>query len=83
MLADLYEATVAYKASDFASAFMQFKELAELGQPEAQCDLAAMYGRGEGVDASMTRAHAWAPLAATDGEPRCSSYAAIPEGQRL
>ena len=37
--ADLYSATAAYKKGDFASAFAQFRELAELGQPAAQFDL--------------------------------------------
>jgi hypothetical protein len=34
--ADLGSAAAAYKKGEFASAFQQFKELAELGQPEAQ-----------------------------------------------
>jgi TPR repeat protein len=55
--ADLYSAQVAYKKGDFATAFQQFKELAELGQPKAQLDLAVMYARGEGVNESKeTRA---------------------------
>jgi uncharacterized protein len=66
--ADLGSASAAYKKGDFASAFRQFKELAELGQPRAQHDLAIMYARGEGVPASNTNAHAWASLAAANGE---------------
>jgi uncharacterized protein len=68
--ADLGSAAAAYKKGEFASAFQQFKELAELGQPEAQYDLAIMYARGEGTTISNTYAHAWASLAATNGENR-------------
>jgi hypothetical protein len=39
--ADLHTAQVAYEKHDFKSAFSQFKEFAELGQPKAQyADLA-------------------------------------------
>jgi uncharacterized protein len=68
--ADVYSAQKAYEKRDFAAAFQQFKELAELGQPVAQYDLAIMYARGEGVTTSNTKAHAWASLAAQNGEAR-------------
>lgn len=68
--ADLTSAEQAYVKGDFAAAFQQFKELAELGQPHAQFNLAVMYARGEGVTASNTNAHAWASLAAQNGEAR-------------
>jgi uncharacterized protein len=68
--ADLYSAQKAYEKGDFAAAFQQYKELAELGQPHAQFDLAVMYARGEGVTTSNTNAHAWASLAAQNGEAR-------------
>lgn len=68
--ADLHSAKLAYKKGDFGSAFEQFKELAQLGQPEAQFDLAAMYARGEGVNPSNVYAHAWASLAGQNGEAR-------------
>ena len=68
--ADLYSAAQAYEKGDFAAAFGQFKELAELGQPHAQFNLAAMYARGEGVAPSNTNAHAWASLAGQNGEAR-------------
>jgi TPR repeat protein len=68
--ADVYSAQKAYEKRDFAAAFQQFKELAELGQPLAQYDLAIMYARGEGVTTSNTNAHAWASLAAQNGEAR-------------
>src|SRR5258707_12371148 len=74
--ADMYTATQAYDKGDFAGAFQQFKDLAELGQPTAQLNLAIMFGRGKGVAANATYAHAWASLAAQNGEHRGK---AIPE----
>ena len=79
--ADLYSAKVAYNKGDLATAFAQFKELAELGQPEAQFDLAIMYARGEGVERSSTYAHAWASLAGENGEAKGKSLAAELEPQ--
>jgi uncharacterized protein len=73
--ADLRTAQVAYDKHDFNSAFKQFTELAELGQPQAQYDLAVMYVRGEGVDPSMTYGHAWASLAAENGESKGAALA--------
>jgi TonB family protein len=73
--ADLYTATQAYEKGDLARAFQQFKELAELGQPTAQLNLAIMYGRGKGVAANATYAHAWASLAAQNGEERGKAIA--------
>jgi uncharacterized protein len=73
--ADLYSAGVAYKKGDFPTAFKQFKELAELGQPDAQYALAVMYGRGEGVSQNNVYAHAWASLAAQNGEAKGKTLA--------
>jgi hypothetical protein len=75
--ADFYAAQVAYKKGDFAVAFNQFKEMAELGQPEAQYDLAAMYARGEGVNQNNVYAHAWASLAAQNGEVKGRALAEL------
>ena len=61
--ADLYSATNSYQKHDFGTAFEQFKELADLGQPQAQFNLAVMYYHGDGVPVSLTYAHAWAALA--------------------
>jgi hypothetical protein len=79
--ADLYSAQVAYEKHDFKTAFQQFKELAELGQPEAQYNLAALYARGEGVPINLTYAHAWASLAGQNGEAKGASLATTLEPQ--
>ena len=71
--ADLYSAGVAYKKQDYPAAFRQFRELAELGQPQAQFDLAVMYANGQGTDVSNTNAHAWASLARTNGDPNADA----------
>lgn len=73
--ADLYSAHVAYKKGDFATAFKQFKELAELGQVDAQFAVAIMYARGEGVDQSNVYAHAWASLAGENGNTKGKALA--------
>jgi TonB family protein len=74
--ADLYSATVAYEKHDYKAAFEQFEELAELGQPQAQYDLAVLYVRGEGVELSSTYGHAWASLAGKNGEQKGTALAA-------
>jgi TPR repeat protein len=73
--ADLYTAQVAHEKHDFKAAFEQFKELAELGQPRAQYNLAVMYARGEGAPISLTYAHAWASLAGANGEAKGTALA--------
>ncbi len=65
---DMYSAGEAYQKGDFAAAFKQFKELAELGRPNAQFNIAVMYAKGEGVAQSNVLAHAWASIAAQNGE---------------
>lgn len=73
--ADLYSAQQAYNKKNLPKAFEEFKELAELGQPRAQYALAIMYARGEGVPSSLTNAHAWASLAAANGEAEATTLA--------
>jgi uncharacterized protein len=79
--ADLHSAQAAYDKKDFKTAFEQFKELAELGQPLAQYDLAVLYIHGEGVPRSFTFAHAWASLAGANGEAQGTALAAQLEPQ--
>jgi uncharacterized protein len=79
--ADLYSAQTAYQKKDFKTAFEAFKELAVLGQPRAQYNLAVMYARGEGVPISLTYGHAWASLAGSNGEAEGTALAALLEPQ--
>ena len=47
--ADVYEARQAYEKKDFARSFELYRELAEIGNVDAQESLAVMYVNGEGV----------------------------------
>ena len=68
--ADLFTSQTAYQKGDFDTAFKGFRELAELGQPKAQYNLAIMYARGEGTRESDINAYAWAEIAGDNGNPQ-------------
>jgi uncharacterized protein len=72
-LADLVTAQIAYQKGDYERAFHDYRELAELGQPTAQLNLAIMYARGEGTRQSDLYAYAWASLAAESGHAGAES----------
>jgi len=74
-VADLVTASNAYAKGDYAKAFADFRELAQLGQPTAQFNLAVMYARGEGTRQSDINAYAWASLAASNGLEKAKSLA--------
>ena len=65
--ADLYKATAAADKKDYAQAFGMFRELAEMGHPEAQENLAVMYVNGEGVKRDNVLGYAWATIALESG----------------
>ena len=65
--ADLFTAQLAYGKGDYERAFKDYRELAELGQPVAQYNLAIMYANGQGTRQSDINAYAWASLAADSG----------------
>jgi TonB family protein len=65
--ADLYTAAAAAEKKDFERAFGLYRELAELGQPEAQENLAVMYVNGEGVKRDNILGYAWATIAKEGG----------------
>jgi len=65
--ADLYSAAAAYEKQDFVRSFELYRELAELGQREAQENLAAMYVGGEGVKRDNVLGYAWATIAKESG----------------
>src|SRR5579872_6551654 len=71
--ADLQTAQDAYYGKDYAKAFSEYKELAQLGQPTAQYNLAVMYMNGQGTPVSNTYAYAWATLAADNGIEKASA----------
>jgi uncharacterized protein len=73
--ADLDAASTAYGKGDFGTAFKIFQDLAKLGQPVAQFNLAVMYIRGEGARQSAIYAYAWASLAAKNGYEKAQALA--------
>jgi len=73
--ADLVSASTAYQKGDYARALQDFRELAELGQPTAQYDLAVMYANGQGTRQSDIYAYAWASLAAENGLEKAKTLA--------
>lgn len=73
--ADLFTAQLAYHKGDYEHAFKDYRDLAELGQPLAQYNVAVMYAKGQGVRQSDINAYAWATLAAAGGDPRGQALA--------
>ena len=65
--ADLYGAEQAYRKQDFAKAFALYRELAELGHPVAQENVAAMYVAGEGVKRDNVLGYGWALISRENG----------------
>jgi TPR repeat protein len=66
--ADFDKGFAAYEAGDYATAFVEFSELAEQGDADAQYNLALMYERGEGVVQDYAAAVKWYTLAAEQGD---------------
>ena len=65
--ANLYSAAAATEKKEYAKAFELYRELAEMGQPEAQENLAVMYVNGEGVKRDNVLGYAWAAIAIENG----------------
>lgn len=65
--ADLSKGWVAYTSDDYEAALAEWVPLAKQGVAAAQYYLAAMYARGEGVQASDKTALKWATKAAEQG----------------
>ncbi|HUQ11120.1 MAG TPA: TonB family protein [Steroidobacteraceae bacterium] len=65
--ADLFTAGQAYDKKEYEKAFGLYMELAQLGQAEAQRNVAIMYVTGEGVARDNVAGYAWAQIAAENG----------------
>ncbi len=63
------------RKGDFEAAAKEYRALAELGNPVAQFDLAALYVNGQGVRQSDINAYAWASLAAASGNAPAKALA--------
>ena len=66
--ADFAAATSAYDGGDYATAFREWRTLAEAGDTEAQIALAGLYRGGIGRDVDLTRAAQWYARAALAGD---------------
>ena len=66
--ADLDSALAAYNRGDFATAFKEWKELAEKGDAVAQSNLGQLYRDGEGVARDDALAAEWFRKAAEQGD---------------
>lgn len=64
---DLSVALSAYEQGNYQSAFLQFTQLAEQDNPEAQYNLAFMYFGGEGIEQDDVKAAYWFEQAAKAG----------------
>ena len=62
------EGVAAYNRRDYATAFREFRPLAEQGYADAQSRLGVMYGIGEGVAQNSTEAARWYLKAAEQGQ---------------
>jgi len=65
----LEDARTAYQNGDFATAYKNYRALADQGNVVAQTNLGVMYGGGEGVSQSFTEALKWFHKAADQGDP--------------
>ncbi len=66
--ADFKAGVEAYARGDYATAFKEWRPLAEQGDADAQYNLGFMYAQGPGVPQDLVRAHLWVNLAAAQGD---------------
>ncbi|MFQ5467803.1 MAG: tetratricopeptide repeat protein, partial [Kiloniellaceae bacterium] len=57
-------------ARDYNRALRDFRAAAEAGLPEAQYNMAMLYGQGRGVERDAVQAYMWYSLALAGGEDR-------------
>ncbi len=66
--ADLEAGVEAYARGDYATAFKEWRPLAEQGDADTQYNLGFMYAQGPGVPQDLVRAHLWVNLAVAQGD---------------
>jgi TPR repeat protein len=71
--ADFQEGLDAYKRNDYATAFKEWKPLAEQGDANAQYNLGLLYDNGQGFIQDYIRAHMWWNVAASEGNENAAS----------
>ena len=65
---------VAYEQGDYATAFTEWKKLADEGNLQAYQNIAMLYANGEGVEQNDQLAQEWCEKAATAGHPIAQYY---------
>ncbi len=68
--ADFLAGMEAYNRKDYATAFREWRPLAEQGDADAQYNLALMYDRSYGVPQDYVQARQWYEKAAAQGDAR-------------
>jgi len=68
-VADFETDTSAYDGGDYATAFREWRALAEAGDTDAQVALAGLYRSRIGRDVDLTRAAQWNAQAVLAGDP--------------
>lgn len=66
-VADFKKGADAYQKGDYASAFKEWKTLAEQGDATAQYVVGMLYALGEGVPIDLVRSYMWESLAVSNG----------------
>ena len=72
--AGMGEALAAYKRGDYATAFREWRPLAEQGNAKAQLFLGAMYYQGKGVPQDYVKALKWYRKAAEQGNAKAQFF---------
>ena len=72
--ADFQKGYAAYESGDYVTAVREWTTLAEQGDANAQYNLGAMYGNGQGVPQDYVRAHMWFNIAALSGNKNAVKY---------
>jgi uncharacterized protein len=72
--ADFKTAVAAQSRGDYATAFREFKPLAENGDARSQYNLAQMYASGKGVPQNFIAASSWFHKAAEQGDTGAQSF---------
>lgn len=66
--ADFEKGLTAYDRGDYATAFSEWRPLAEQGNPDAQYNLGVLYDQGQGVPQDESEAAIWYRRAAAQGD---------------
>jgi len=73
-LADFEDGIAAYEKGDHATAFKEFLQAAQKGNPYAQGRLGGLYLYGVGVEKNYIEAYAWLDLASRQGDKSAEKF---------